>query len=101
MDHSWPGNVRELAHVIERLVLLGGSAVIQRADLPAAILAAAAVRAPPSFDGAVIPIREVQRRYAAWAFEQLSGSKRRTAERLGIDVKTLAKWLSEEAEPPP
>jgi two-component system response regulator HydG len=101
MDHSWPGNVRELAHVIERLVLLGRSAVIQRADLPAAILSAAPVGVPPSFDGAIIPIRDVQRRYAAWAFEQMSGSKRRAAERLGIDVKTLAKWLSEEVEPSP
>jgi two-component system response regulator HydG len=41
-------------------------------------------------------MRDVQRRYAAWALEQMSGSKSRTAERLGIDVKTLSKWLNEE-----
>jgi two-component system, NtrC family, response regulator HydG len=100
MDHGWPGNVRELAHLIERLVLLGRSAVIQRADLPAAILSAAPARLPPIFDGTIIPIREVQRRYAAWAYEQMEGNKTRTAERLGVDPKTLAKWLSDETEPP-
>jgi DNA-binding NtrC family response regulator len=99
MDHSWPGNVRELAHVVERLVLLGRSAVVQRAALPAAILSAAPPRLPPIFDGTIVPIREVQRRYAAWAYEQMEGNKTRTAERLGVDPKTLAKWLSVEAEP--
>jgi two-component system response regulator HydG len=42
-----------------------------------------------------MPVRELQRRYAAWALEQLGGHRTRTAERLGIDLKTLAKWLSE------
>jgi two-component system response regulator HydG len=101
MDHSWPGNVRELAHVVERLVLLGRSAVIQRADLPAATLSAPPARLPPIFDGSIVPIREVQRRYAAWTLEQMGGNKTRAAERLGVDTKTLAKWIAEEVEPPP
>jgi two-component system response regulator HydG len=101
MDHSWPGNVRELGHVIERLVLLGRSPVIQRADLPPATLSALPPQFPPVFDATILPIRDVQRRYAAWAFEQMAGNKTRTAERLGVDWKTLAKWLSEEPEPPP
>jgi two-component system response regulator HydG len=44
----------------------------------------------------VLPVREVQRRYAAWAFQQLQGRRGVTAEKLGIDDKTLAKWLAEE-----
>jgi two-component system response regulator HydG len=98
MDHSWPGNVRELAHVIERLVLLGRSSVVQRADLPAATLSTRPARLPSILDGAIAPIREVQRRYAAWSLEQMAGNKKRAAERLGVDVKTLSKWLSEETE---
>jgi two-component system response regulator HydG len=98
MDHSWPGNVRELAHLIERLVLLGRSAVIPREGLPASTLSASPARLPPIFDGSIAPIREVQRRYAAWALEQMAGNKTRAAERLGVDVKTLAKWLAEEGE---
>ncbi len=100
MDHSWPGNVRELSNTIERLVLLGRSAVVSREGLPASILAAPPAQLPPIFDGTIAPIRDVQRRYAAWALEQMAGNRTRAAERLGVDVKTLAKWLAEDAEPP-
>ncbi len=94
VDHRWPGNVRELAHVVERMVLLGRTEEVAAADLPPA-LAAQRQSDGPVFDGAVLPIREVTRRYAHWALEQLGGHRTRTAERLGIDMKTLAKWLSE------
>ncbi|HEY6877001.1 MAG TPA: hypothetical protein VI299_03240, partial [Polyangiales bacterium] len=50
------------------------------------------------FGETVIPIRELQRRYAAWALERLGGRKMITCERLGIDAKTLAKWLSASEE---
>ena len=93
IDYRWPGNVRELAHAVERMVLLARSAELGAADLPQSVLAAKGET--PVFAGAVIPVRELQRRYAAWALEQLGGHRTRTAERLGIDMKTLAKWLSE------
>jgi DNA-binding NtrC family response regulator len=47
---------------------------------------------------AVLPIREVQHRYAVWALERFGGHKTRTAEALGIDGKTLAKWLGIDAD---
>ncbi len=93
LDHAWPGNVRELAHVIERAVLLGRTPEIGPQDLPQ--LSGRPAALPGVFDGTLLPIREVQRRYAAWALDQLSGNKTRTAESLGIDVKTLAKWLQD------
>jgi two-component system response regulator HydG len=93
LDHAWPGNVRELAHAVERMVLLARGAEMPAEDLPGSITPARA--AAPAFSGAVMPIRDLQRRYAAWALEQLGGHRSRTAEKLGIDVKTLGKWLSE------
>jgi two-component system response regulator HydG len=93
-DYRWPGNVRELAHTVERMVLLSRSAEITMADLPPTVLAAKGGDEHP-FSGTVLPVRELTRRYAAWALEQLGGHRTRTAERLGIDMKTLAKWLSE------
>ena len=48
------------------------------------------------FSSAVVPIREVQRRYAAWALEQLGGRRTVTAEKLGIDDETLVRLLAEE-----
>jgi two-component system response regulator HydG len=94
LQHPWPGNVRELAHVIERLVVLGKEPEIRAADVPAGA-SADGPSLPASVLGGVMPIREVQRRYAAWALEKLGGHRTRTAEALGVDGKTLAKWLAE------
>ncbi len=94
LDYGWPGSVRELAHAVERVVLLGRKAEVQASDLPAATVHAPAAGLPSGLEGAVLPIREVQRRYAAWALERLGGHKARTAEALGVDTKTLAKWLA-------
>ena len=79
MQHSWPGNVRELTHAIEKAV---------------ACSPIGALFSGPSND--ILPIRELQKRYAAWALERLGGHKARTAEALGVDVKTLTKWLNED-----
>jgi len=93
LEYRWPGNVRELEHAIGRSVLLGRGQTIEASDLPTP-------RAPgPStsardFGDTVIPVRELQREYAAWALERLGGRKMITCEKLGIDSKTLAKWLS-------
>jgi two-component system response regulator HydG len=102
LDHAWPGNVRELAHLMERLVLLGQGPEVGLAEL-APSLRPASPQAVPSFSGEVLPIRELQRRYAAWALEQLGGHRGRTAEKLGVDAKTLAKWLigEDDARPSP
>jgi two-component system response regulator HydG len=92
--HDWPGNVRELSHVIERIVLLGRNAEVAVEDLPATVLERTKNPAL-SFGTDVIPVRELQRRYALWALERCGGHKGRTAELLDIDGKTLAKWLSD------
>lgn len=91
MAHSWPGNVRELEHVIERAVILARDASIGAADLPASL--GAPSTAPPDFGGEVVPMREMQRRYAHWAYERLGGRKVLTAETLALDFKTLSKLL--------
>ncbi len=93
VEHPWPGNVRELAHVVERAVLLGRRAELGDEDLA---LRPAGASARPAFAGEVQPMRELQRAYAAWALEQCAGVRARAAERLGIDVKTLAKLLAAE-----
>jgi two-component system response regulator HydG len=96
--HPWPGNVRELEHVIERAVLLGRVPIVPPQDLPPSITTASG-SSGISFNGDVVPMREAQRRYAAWAYERLGGRKVQTAERLGIDFKTLSKWLVDEGDP--
>lgn len=88
--------MRELEHLIERSVLLGRDRRIGVSDLPASFDAREAATA--TFRGDILPLREIQRRYAAWAYEQLGGKKVLTASMLDVDFRTLNKLL---ATPPP
>jgi two-component system response regulator HydG len=91
VEHSWPGNVRELLHAVERAVVLAKSEEIGPSDLPPSLQPA---RSPDELmTGEVRPLHEVERRYAAWALEQLEGQRGKTAAALQIDGKTLAKLL--------
>lgn len=99
MNAQWRGNVRELEHVIERLVLLCRSEEATLEDLPKNLTQQSSGNTEPQFGDRVIPIRELQRRYAAWALQRMSGAKLATCEALGIDSKTLAKWLRSESMP--
>jgi DNA-binding NtrC family response regulator len=97
LAYAWPGNVRELGHAVERMVLLSKGAVIEVADLPPAVRAAPG-GAAADFRGPVMPVRDLQRRYARWALGQLGGHRAETAAKLGIDPKTLATWIKEADE---
>jgi two-component system response regulator HydG len=92
--YTWPGNVRELEHLIERLAVLARSEEATLADLPPHIASPSPTPARLDFGDTVLPIREIQRRYAGWALERFGGAKMTTCDALGIDSKTLAKWLS-------
>jgi two-component system response regulator HydG len=93
--YRWPGNVRELAHTVEKLVLLAGGAEVTLDDLPEAVRAGGERAESPEFQGEILPLRDLERRYAVWALAQTGGHRGKTAERLGVDPKTLRKWLGE------
>jgi two-component system response regulator HydG len=94
--HPWNGNVRELAHTLERLVLLGVQAVVSDDEVRESLAGEEdGSDAPTEFGRTVLPVREIQHRYAVWALAQLGGHRARTAEKLGVDPKTLAKWLQD------
>jgi two-component system response regulator HydG len=94
--HAWPGNVRQLEHLVERTVLLGKKALVTPDELPSSI--GSSPDSAIDFGETVLPLREMQRRYVVWAHEQLGSRKLLTAERLGIDDKTLARWLTREPD---
>ncbi len=96
LDHRWPGNVRELEHLVERVVLLGRQREVQVEELPRTVGKSSATAI--AFQGEILPIRELSRRYAAWAFEASGGKRMLTAEKLGVDIKTLGKLLKSESE---
>jgi two-component system response regulator HydG len=92
--YRWPGNVRELAHAVEKIALLGQNAEVLAADLPDGI-GRTQTSDPLEFNGDILPMRELERRYAVWAVGQTGGHRGKAAERLGVDPKTLRKWLGE------
>src|SRR5215813_9629859 len=94
--YSWPGNVRELENVIERAVTLNQGGVMTVEDLPARIRQQSSHDTPPLssddlaelFSG--LPnLDEIERRYILYVLEATGNNRKRTAEILGINRKTL------------
>ncbi|HET6976408.1 MAG TPA: sigma-54 dependent transcriptional regulator [Pyrinomonadaceae bacterium] len=94
--YSWPGNVRELENVIERAITLNQGGVITIEDLPVRIRLQPSHDTPPLstddldqlFSG--LPnLDEIERRYILHVLEATGNNRKRTAEILGINRKTL------------
>ena len=94
--YSWPGNVRELENVIERAVTLSQGGVITIEDLPPRIRQQQPSDTPPLsaddlselFSG--LPnLDEIERRYILHVLEATGNNRKRAAEILGINRKTL------------
>ncbi len=94
LEYAWPGNVRELENAVSRAVLLGRGTEAALDDLPPSLGIRRPGRLPADFGDEIVPVRDLQRRYAMWALERLGGRKQLTCEKLGIDAKTLNKWLA-------
>ena len=93
--YRWPGNVRELAHVVEKMVLFAEGEAARAEDVPETVRHAETADQATAFQGEIIPLRELERRYATWAVGQTGGHRGKAAEKLGIDPKTLRKWLDD------
>jgi two-component system response regulator FlrC len=92
LAYAWPGNVRELENMMERTAILCDGEV-DSADLPLA-------SAPP---GEARPVRfsDIERRAILDALEANGGNRTRTAQQLGISLRTLQYRLKEYGINPP
>ena len=95
-NYSWPGNVRELENALERAVTLNQSGTITAEDLPRKIFKPLAEAPPVAAGDNLQPLfaglpsgEEVQRRYLLHVLETTGGNRKRAAEILGINRKTL------------
>jgi DNA-binding NtrC family response regulator len=95
--YSWPGNVRELENVIERAITLSQGARITSDDLPPGIrLDHSSDGIPPLsaddltdlFSG-LPSLDELERRYILHVLDATGSNRKRAAEILGINRKTL------------
>ena len=92
MAHHWPGNVRELRHVIQRAFVLAEDAI----ELPTSLEAMEApLRDKTRFDMHVgMSLEEMEKRALLGTLEYFNHDKARTAEVLGISLKTIYNKLA-------
>jgi len=97
MDYEWSGNVRELENTLESIMVINSPEVIDLPHLPQEIR---------DFEGRpeVIPIRigtpleEVEREMLIQTLRATKGNKRRAAQLLGINVRTIHRKMEGIAE---
>lgn len=87
--YSWPGNVRELENVIERAVILSQRPLILPEDLPRRLRLEKPSPSPIAIWPAKIPLSELEKLYIEKVLEETGGNKKKAAEILGIDRRTL------------
>ncbi|MCB9916188.1 MAG: sigma-54-dependent Fis family transcriptional regulator [Planctomycetes bacterium] len=93
--HAWPGNVRELENCVERAVLLARGPEVGVEALPAALLAGAPPVGLPDLAPAVAPrtlreaVEATEHALILRTLVQEGGSRKRTAELLGVNRTTL------------
>jgi DNA-binding NtrC family response regulator len=90
--YPWPGNVRELQNTVERLALFSRGRPIDVEDLPDKFRE----REPPVeaslFEG-LPTLDEIERRYLIHVLSHVGGNRKRAAEIMAIDRRTLYRML--------
>ena len=90
-NYDWPGNVRELENVIQRLVVMTDSELIDVPDLPSLMRFTAQKEA-----GLNRTLAEVEVEYVRNVLSSVNGNKTKAAQILGIDRKTLREKLQKQ-----
>ena len=106
LQHDWPGNARELTNIVQRAAWLACGGIIHAADLDTESVGGAAEPAPSALGQAAAPIRaraigldhdlkERERELILATLRVTGGSRKLTAERLGISPRTLRHKLQQ------
>lgn len=100
--HSWPGNIRELRNVLERSTVLAGTGTIQIQHLPRE-LDPRGHKAPESpaefrFEPGMT-MNDAERQIILSTLRHAQNNKKKTAEILGISLRTLVTRLKEYRTP--
>jgi DNA-binding NtrC family response regulator len=100
MDYEWSGNVRELENTIESILVVHSPEVVDLPHLPPEI---GEYREKPEVISIKIGTRleEVEKELLIQTLKATKGNKRRAAELLGINVRTIHRKMEGKDEPFP
>ncbi|RKY72648.1 MAG: hypothetical protein DRQ14_05605 [Candidatus Latescibacterota bacterium] len=93
MDYDWPGNIRELENAVERAVILAKGKVLK----PENFFVGTTFREREPH-GEATTLAEMERRLILRTLREEGGNRTRTAQRLGISVRTLRNKLRQYRE---
>src|SRR5262249_27337764 len=93
--YSWPGNIRQLENRIKKALVLCDQTLLSPEDLDLG----------PSAETPIMPLEkakeEFQRKYVLEALERNNGNRTQTARDLGVDPRTIFRYLEKEQNPMP
>ncbi|MFO1385355.1 MAG: sigma-54 dependent transcriptional regulator [Chitinivorax sp.] len=103
LAHGWDGNVRELENVVQRAAILAMTDVIEPSQLllptpSGPVVAVAANASTASTAELPMDMESIERRTILETLEQVNGSRKLAAERLGISERTLRYKLKQYRE---
>jgi DNA-binding NtrC family response regulator len=104
MRYRWPGNVRELENLVERMVVLSDSPIIDIADLPDKVLAGATLEAsavpridlPETGIDLSSAVNEFERSIIVQALNKSNWVKNRAAKLLHVNRTTLVEKIKKQ-----
>jgi DNA-binding NtrC family response regulator len=96
MNYDYPGNIRELRSIVQSSCNLAQKRPIGAKHLPDYLKGRrkAALRAPVTADGPILPLAETERIHILKAYEGTGQNKLQTAKLLGIGLNTLRRKLA-------
>src|SRR5258706_5415623 len=97
LQHDWPGNARELTNIVQRAAWLASGGIIHAADLDTGVAAGECAAAPIRAQevGLDHDLKERERELIMATLRVTGGSRKLTAERLGISPRTLRHKLQQ------
>ncbi len=85
--YHWPGNIRELENIIERATVLANGDTITAKDISPSLDSGRAISAGDETE--IMTVEEMERRLTIRVLERYGWHQKRSAEVLGVGVRTL------------